>query len=125
MENEKVILIVDDDERNIVALGSILRSEGFEIFTASNGQVCIDILKSNNFIDLILLDMMMPVLDGYETLRVIRNDEMLKHIPIISLTALAMKGDREKCLNAGATDYCSKPFDIDDLIVKMNKLIGK
>jgi CheY-like chemotaxis protein len=121
-ENNK-ILLVDDDERNIFALSAYLKAKKYIVETARDGRECLDKLKDSKF-DLILLDMMMPVMDGFETLRVMRSDDKLKSIKVISLTALAMKGDMERCMEAGANDYCTKPVDIDVLIKKMNALLA-
>lgn len=120
----KKILIVDDDERNVFALSAVLRTINPIIITAVDGIDCIDKLRSNKDIDIVLLDMMMPDMDGYQTMKIIRNDEALKHIPIISITALAMKGDMEKCIEAGANDYCSKPIDFKILLSKIKTLIN-
>jgi len=119
----KTILIVEDDERNIFALTAVLKSKEPVIHTAKDGIECLQKLRTLSHIDLVLLDMMMPRMDGYETLREIRKDEILKNTLVISLTAQAMKGDKEKCLEAGANDYCSKPIDINILIHKMVKLL--
>ena len=112
----KKILIVDDDVRNIYALASILGNEEIEIISAENGKDAINILQKNPSLDLILMDIMMPEMDGYEAMEKIRRNEKYKNIPIIALTAKAMKGDRQKCINAGANDYLSKPVDIDKLL---------
>ena len=112
----KKILIVDDDVRNIYALASILGDNDMEIISAENGKDAIDILKKNPSIDLILMDIMMPEMDGYEATERIRKHDKYKNLPIIALTAKAMKGDRQKCINAGANDYLSKPVDVDKLL---------
>lgn len=122
MNDSVKILLVDDDERNIFALSAYLKAKKYKVDTAHDGRECLDKLKNNEF-DLILLDMMMPVMDGFETLRVMREDELLKTKKVIALTALAMKGDMERCLDAGANDYCTKPVDIDVLIKKINALL--
>lgn len=123
MSDNTKILLVDDDERNIFALSAYLKAKKYKVETARDGRECLDKLKVGEF-DLILLDMMMPVMDGFETLRVMRSDEVLKSKKVIALTALAMKGDMERCLEAGANDYCTKPVDIDVLIKKMNTLLS-
>jgi CheY-like chemotaxis protein len=121
--NENVkLLLVDDDERNIFALSAYLKVKKFQVDSARDGRECLDKLNKNKY-DVILLDMMMPVMDGFETLRVMRADIELKNIKVIALTALAMKGDMERCLEAGANDYCTKPVDIDKLIQKINTLL--
>lgn len=115
----KTVLIVDDEERNLFALGSYLESRDMNVITAHNGQEALRILSEPNSVAVVLLDMMMPVMDGYETLSIARNDEQLKKLPFIALTARAMKGDKEKCLEAGAWDYLSKPADLTLLITKL------
>ncbi len=112
----KKILIIDDDVRNIFALTSVLESRGIQVLFAENGMDGISALNDNPDIDLILMDIMMPGMDGYETTRLIRLDDSRKDLPIVALTAKAMKGDREKCLEAGASDYISKPVDTGKLL---------
>ena len=122
--NETIkILLVDDDERNIFALSAYLKAKKFKVESARDGRECLDKLKDNQY-DIILLDMMMPVMDGFETLRVMRRDDVLKTNKVIALTALAMKGDMERCMEAGANDYCTKPVDIDVLVKKINALLS-
>jgi len=111
----KTILIVDDDPRNIFILASALEDFGADILEAENGEIAISQLQ-NNTIDLILIDIMMPIMDGYETMKAIRKDKNLKNIPIIAITAKSLKEDREKCIAAGANDYISKPIDYDTLL---------
>jgi CheY-like chemotaxis protein len=122
--NETVyVLLVDDDERNVFALSAYLKAKKYKVDTASDGRECLNKLKDNKY-DIILLDMMMPVMDGFETLRVMRNNEDLKSMKVIALTAMAMKGDMEKCLDAGADEYCTKPVNIDLLLNKISKLLS-
>jgi len=109
------ILIVDDDSRNIFALKAVLKAKGYSCQSAPGAQEAMNILLGDNQIDCVLMDMMMPEMDGYEAVSVIRSHDLLKHLPIIAVTAQAMKGDREKCLQAGADGYISKPIDIDEL----------
>ena len=116
-------MIVDDDSRNIFALGSYLETLDMHIISAENGAVAIARLQEIERPDIILLDMMMPVMDGYETLGILKNDDSLKQIPVIAVTARAMKGDKEKCLEAGAWDYLSKPIDLTILVDKLTKWI--
>ena len=111
----KSILIVDDDMRNIYSLETILSGEGVECEIATNGVEAVEAIKSGKQFDAILMDMMMPEMDGYEATGVIRNMGHTK-LPIIALTAKAMKGDREKCMEAGVSDYMTKPLDVDKLI---------
>ncbi|KGR75721.1 response regulator [Ureibacillus sinduriensis] len=111
----KNVLIVDDDNRNIFALKTALEHNGINILVAKHGLECIEIMKSNNEIDLVLMDIMMPVMDGYETMTRIREDLRMTEIPIIAITAKAMKTDRDKCIEAGASDYISKPINLEQL----------
>jgi CheY-like chemotaxis protein len=109
------ILIVDDDVRNIFALTSVLERHNLKVLHAENGRAAIEILRKTPDIDIVLMDVMMPEMDGYETMRAIRQIEKFRFLPIIALTAKAMKGDREKCVQAGASDYIPKPVDLDHL----------
>lgn len=115
----KTVLIVDDDIRNIYSLTNALEEEGMNCLTAENGKIALDVLKENPAIELILMDVMMPEMDGYETTRVIRESSNYSKIPIIALTAKAMKGDKEKCLHAGMSDYISKPVNMEQLLSLM------
>ena len=114
------ILIIDDDQRNIFALKAVLASRGMECVTAPDSKRGIELLKLDRSIALVLLDMMMPDLDGYETLHLIRSDEQLSRLPVIAVTARAMAGDRERSLDAGADGYISKPIDVDQLMLQVN-----
>ena len=109
------VLIIDDDPNNIFALKAVLRSRSVEALSAGSVHAGLSLLKKEKDIRLILLDMMMPETDGYEMIHLIRLSDELKDIPVIAVTAQAMKGDREKCLEAGANDYVSKPIDVDRL----------
>jgi CheY-like chemotaxis protein len=122
---DKHILIVDDDMRNIFALTSVLESHELKVSYAENGRDSIALLKSTPDIDLVLMDIMMPEMDGYETIRQIRKDVKYQTIPIIALTAKAMKGDREKCIIAGASDYISKPVNSEQLLSLMRVWLYK
>ena len=115
----KKVLIVDDDVRNVFALASVLEANGMEVVYAENGREGIDVLQANPDVDLVLMDVMMPELDGYETTREIRRLDAFGELPIISLTAKAMKGDREKSIASGASDYITKPVDVDQLLSLM------
>ena len=110
------ILIVDDDMRTLFAISKLLDTKGLESIKAESGKKALKLLKENKDIDLVLMDIMMPEMNGYEAIREIRLDEGLKSIPVIALTAKAMKGDREKCISAGASDYLTKPVDGDKLL---------
>nr|ABD75783.1 putative signal transduction histidine kinase [uncultured bacterium] len=113
---DKTILMVDDDIRNVFALSSVLEEKGMTIVIGENGKEALELLKNNPGIDLVLMDIMMPEMDGYEATRQIRKQTQFSKLPIIALTAKAMKGDRQKCIDAGANDYLSKPIDIDKLL---------
>ena len=112
----KTVLIVDDDVRNIFALTSMLERYQIRTTYAENGRDGITLLRNNPDLDLVLMDVMMPDMDGYETMRAIRQLEQFRTLPIIALTAKAMKGDREKCIEAGASDYITKPVDMEQLL---------
>jgi CheY-like chemotaxis protein len=116
----KTILLVDDDARNIFALSAMLKARGFGVKSATSVKEALAILEQDEPIDTILLDMMMPEMDGYEAIPLLKNDERYRHIPLIAVTAQAMAGDREKCLAAGADAYQSKPIDIDALLQLLN-----
>jgi CheY-like chemotaxis protein/signal transduction histidine kinase/HAMP domain-containing protein len=115
----KKVLVVDDDLRNIFSLTSVLEAQGMSVVFAENGRDAIARLRENPDVDLVLLDVMMPEMDGYETTRAIRGMPEYQNLPIISLTAKAMKGDREKSIAAGASDYITKPVDTDQLLSLM------
>jgi CheY-like chemotaxis protein len=110
------VLIVDDDVRNIFALTSALEAYNMSVVHAENGQEGIDLLKATPGIEAVLMDIMMPEMDGYEAITAIRDMEEFQRLPIIALTAKAMKADRDHCLKVGASDYISKPLDIDQLV---------
>nr|WP_205831507.1 response regulator [Bacillus sp. RO2] len=121
----KTVVVVDDDHRNVYALNNALNKEDMNILTAENGLQCLDILHETEHVDIILMDIMMPVMDGYKAIKTIRNLEKHKDVPIIALTAKAMKGDREKCLEVGASDYISKPLKLDQLLSAMRVWVAK
>jgi CheY-like chemotaxis protein len=110
------VLVVDDDVRNIFALSSILERHGMNVLTATTGQEAIDRIERTPDLALVLMDIMMPEMDGYETMKRIRNVPRLRLLPIVALTAKAMKGDRERCLEAGASDYIAKPVNTEQLL---------
>jgi CheY-like chemotaxis protein len=115
----KKILLVDDDIRNVFALSSVLENYGMEVTFAENGREAIDILTGGQPFDLVLMDMMMPEMDGYEAMRQIRQMPQFHKLPIIALTAKAMKEDRSKCIEAGASDYVKKPIQTEQLLSLM------
>jgi CheY-like chemotaxis protein len=112
----KKVLIVDDDVRNVFALTSALETRAMEVLYAENGADGIEVLKSRTDVDLVLMDLMMPGMDGYETTQAIRKIPRFRQLPIIALTAKAMKGDREKSIAAGASDYITKPIDLEQVL---------
>ncbi len=117
--NGKKVLIVDDDTRNTYALMTVLEEKGMEVMVGNNGQEALALLNQHPDVDLVLMDIMMPEMDGYEATQKIRAQEHFRKLPVIALTAKAMKGDKAKCIEAGANDYLSKPVDIDKLVSLM------
>jgi len=113
------VLIVDDDMRNIFTLSAVLEEHDMVIVSSDNGREAIRILENDPNIDIVLMDIMMPEMDGMETMREIRKITRLKNLPIIAVTAKAMKGDREKCIEAGAWDYLSKPVDTEQMLAAL------
>ncbi len=124
LKNKKV-LVVDDDIRNIYSLTNVLEDEGIHCLTAENGRAAINLLKENPSIDIVLMDVMMPEMDGYEATKEIRSINKFSKLPIIALTAKAMKGDREKCLEAGMSDYVAKPVNVEQLLSLMRVWLYK
>ena len=112
----RVVLLVDDDARNIFALSSVLERRGMRVLTATTGSEAVSVIESTADLAIVLMDIMMPEMDGYETMQVIRANPAFRRLPIIALTAKAMKGDREKCLEAGASDYLAKPVNTEQLL---------
>ena len=112
----KKVLVVDDDVRNIFALSSVLERRGMTVLTAGTGREAIATLEATPDLAIVLMDIMMPEMDGYETMQVIRQNPSFRRLPIIALTAKAMKGDREKCLEAGASEYLAKPVNTEQLL---------
>jgi CheY-like chemotaxis protein len=110
------VLVVDDDARNIFALATVLENQEMDVISATNGRQAIEIIQNMPDLSVVLMDIMMPEMDGYETMREIRKQPHLRTLPILALTAKAMKGDREKCLQAGASDYIAKPVNTDQLL---------
>jgi CheY-like chemotaxis protein len=112
----KKVLLCDDDARNLFAITAILEQHDMRIVYAENGQQALDKLAAEPDVDIVLMDIMMPEMDGYEATRRIRAEPKHRKLPVIALTAKAMQGDREKCIQAGASDYITKPVDADQLI---------
>lgn len=116
------VLIIDDDARNIFALSAVLKAKGYHCISAIAAEDGLRLIEKDGDIKIVLLDMMMPELDGYETLNIIRNGPR-RTIPVVAVTAQAMMGDREKCLDAGADDYIAKPIDIDHLLRLLDQYV--
>ena len=122
---DKSVLVVDDDVRNIFALSSVLERRGMRVLTASTGREAVKKVEATPDLAIVLMDIMMPEMDGYETMQVIRQSPTLRRLPIIALTAKAMKGDREKCLEAGASEYLAKPVNTDQLLSALRKWLHR
>ena len=123
--SNKRVLVVDDDVRNLFALTTAFERYNINTITAESGRDAMQILEENNDIDIVLMDIMMPEMDGYETTQKIRREHKNTGLPIIAVTAKAMKGDREKCIEAGASDYITKPVKIDQLLSLMRVWLYK
>lgn len=117
------ILIIDDDSRNIFALKAVLTAKKYTCIAASSAAEGFNLIKQHNDVAVLLLDMMMPDMDGYEAMAQMKTDEQLKDIPVIAVTAQAMVGDRERCLEAGAIGYISKPVNVDELVKLLNQYL--
>jgi CheY-like chemotaxis protein len=117
------VLMIDDDARNLFAVTSLLERAGMSVVSASTAQEGLSVLKENPSVEAVLMDIMLPGMDGYQATREIRSDAAFERLPIIALTAKAMPGDREKCLEAGCTDFVPKPVDTDQLIQTMQKVL--
>ena len=123
MTNEKEILIIDDDSKNIFALNAVLKAKKYRCVSALSARQGLNMLSDNKNIGVVLMDMMMPEMDGYEAIGKMKSNDELKDIPVIAITAQAMTGDREKCLEAGADGYLSKPVNVDELMQILKQLI--
>ena len=123
--NNKKILLTDDDSRNVFALSKILNERGMVIIKAENGKYALEALENHPDIDLVLMDIMMPEMDGYEAMRQIRSQKKYKNLPVIALTAKAMNNDKQKCIDAGANDYIAKPIDVERLLSLMRVWMSK
>ena len=121
----KKVVIVDDDIRNIFAMTSMLERYKMEVHSAETGKAALELLQGEPETDLVLMDIMLPEMDGYETMRAIRNMYGFEQLPIIALTAKAMKGDREKCIDAGASDYIAKPVDTERLLTLLRNWLHR
>lgn len=118
----KKILIIDDDARNIFALSAVLKAKGFDCVVAYSAPEGIALLRSNDDIAVVLMDIMMPEMDGFEAINTIKDDAAIAHIPVIAVTAKAMQGDEEKILAGGADAYISKPVDVDKLLQVLSQV---
>jgi CheY-like chemotaxis protein len=114
--HKKKVLIIDDDVRNIFALSATLRAKSFDCISCSGAKEALEILRKGEVVDAVLIDMMMPDMDGYEAIPLIKSIESRASTPVFAVTAQAMVGDKEKCLQAGADDYISKPINVDKLL---------
>lgn len=124
MDNQSAsVLIIDDDSRNIFALSLVLRTKGYQCLSATAALSGINLLRENTGIGIVLLDMMMPDMDGYEAIGALRKLPGRQTLPVIAVTAQAMPGDREKCLAAGANDYVSKPVNVDLMLGLLKKYL--
>ena len=123
--HSKKILLVDDDMRNVFALSKILQERGMEVLKSENGKKALEMLDTNDGIDLVLMDIMMPEMDGYEAMKRIRSQVKFRNLPVIALTAKAMKDDKQKCIDAGANDYITKPIDVERLLSLMRVWLSK
>lgn len=123
MKERTKILIIDDDSRNVFALNAVLKTKKFTCISASNANDGLKMMRADEEIGLVLMDMMMPEMDGYEAISEMKKDIYLNKISIISVTAQAMKGDKERCLAAGADGYISKPIRINELLRLIDKLM--
>ncbi|MBP4139044.1 response regulator [Flavobacterium geliluteum] len=120
--NKKRILIIDDDSRNIFALVNTLRAKSFDCLSCLSAEDALKLLENDEHIDAILIDMMMPEMDGYDAIPLIKKIPLREKVLVIAVTAQAMTGDKEKCLDAGADDYVSKPIDVDKLLLALSKI---
>lgn len=119
----KKVLIIDDDNKNIFALSATLRAKGYPTLAATNAADGIKLLREQQDIGIVLMDMMMPDMDGYEAIRKMRSESAFQTLPVVAVTAQAMKGDKEKCLAAGANNYIPKPVDVDMLLAVLQNYI--
>lgn len=120
--SKRKVLIIDDDVRNIFALTATLKAKSYHCVSRTGAKEAIEFLNGDDDVDVVLIDMMMPEMDGYEAIPIIKSISKRKDIPVIAVTAQAMLGDREKCLHAGADDYVSKPIDVDQLLQLLAKI---
>ena len=120
--SKKKVLIIDDDSRNIFALKATLKAKGFDCLSCTGAPEALTLLETGEDVDAVLIDMMMPEMDGYEAIPRIKELQHRRDLPVIAVTAQAMIGDREKCLQSGADEYISKPVDVDKLLEVLNQI---
>jgi len=118
---QKLILIIDDDNRNIFALKAVLKAKGFDCLSAISAQEGFSIMEKHENVAIVLMDMMMPDMDGYQAIAAMKKSAKMQDIPVLAVTAQAMVGDKERCLSAGASGYVSKPINVDELLVQIEK----
>jgi len=116
---QKLILIIDDDNRNIFALKAVLKAKGFDCLSAISAQEGFSIMEKHNNVAIVLMDMMMPDMDGYQAIAAMKKSAKMQNIPVLAVTAQAMVGDKERCLSAGASGYVSKPINVDELLMQI------
>ena len=116
---QKLILIIDDDNRNIFALKAVLKAKGFDCLSAISAHDGFSILEKHDNVAIVLMDMMMPDMDGYQAIAVMKKSAKMQDIPVLAVTAQAMVGDKERCLSAGASGYVSKPINVDELLTQI------
>ncbi|WP_316849841.1 response regulator [Pedobacter agri] len=122
---QKLILIIDDDNRNIFALKAVLKAKGFDCLSAISAREGFSIMEENENVAVVLMDMMMPDMDGYQAISAMKKSEKMQNIPVLAVTAQAMVGDKERCLSAGASGYISKPINVDELLVQIEEVTNK
>ncbi len=118
---QKLILIIDDDNRNIFALKAVLKAKGFNCLSAISAQEGFSIMEQHDSVAIVLMDMMMPDMDGYQAIAAMKKSAKMQNIPVLAVTAQAMVGDKERCLSAGASGYVSKPINVDELLMQIEK----
>ena len=119
---QKIILIIDDDNRNIFALKAVLKAKGFECLSAISARDGFAIMEERDGVSVVLMDMMMPDMDGYQAMAAMKKSPKMQNIPVLAVTAQAMVGDKERCLSAGASGYVSKPINVDELIQQIEEV---
>jgi CheY-like chemotaxis protein len=116
---QKLILIIDDDNRNIFALKAVLKAKGFDCLSAISAQEGFLVMEKHDNVAIVLMDMMMPEMDGYQAIAAMKKSAKMQNIPVLAVTAQAMVGDKERCLSAGASGYVSKPINVDELLMQI------